>query len=99
MKLPKAAKEARIEYSTAYKFNKEWKANGGTVLPGYKLASEVKRKGNNVNNMEEHSQFIEKYIEKHPTCAVKDATEHLRDAFEGFSVDKSTIYRHITEKL
>ncbi|CAO3649063.1 unnamed protein product [Mucor hiemalis] len=78
MKLPTAAKEAGIEYSMAYKFNKEWKANGGTVSPGYKLASEVKRKGNNINIMKEDSEVIKKIVEEHSTCIVRDVTEHLR---------------------
>jgi hypothetical protein len=55
MKLPQAAKEAKIEHTMAYKFNKEWKANGRTVSPGYKLTSEVKRRGNNVKITEEGS--------------------------------------------
>lgn len=99
MKLPKAAKEAGIEYAMAYKFSKEWKANGGTVLPSYKLASEVKRKGNNIKIMEDHSAVIEEYVEKHPTCIVKDVTEHLRATFEGFTINESSVYRHITDKL
>lgn len=99
MKLPKAAKETGIEYATAYKFYKEWKANEGTVLPGYKLASEIKKKGNNIKLTEEHSQFIEDYIQEHPTCIVKDVTELLLAKFNGLSVDPSTVYRHITEKL
>ncbi|KAI8082204.1 hypothetical protein BDF21DRAFT_417352 [Thamnidium elegans] len=40
--LAMAAKETGISYDTAYKFNKQWKENEGTVLPSYKLASEVK---------------------------------------------------------
>lgn len=99
MKLPQAAKEAGIEYAMAYKFNKEWKANGGTVLPGYKLKSEVKRKGNNVKITDEHFKFIESYLEENLTCILKDIAEQLKDAFGGFTVDESTIHRHITDKL
>lgn len=99
IKLPKAAKEAGISYDMAYKFNKEWIANEGTLLPGYKLASEVKRKGNNVKITEENSQFIEDYIEEHPTCIVKNVTKHLCTTFEGLSIDELTVYHHITEQL
>ncbi|KAG0735990.1 hypothetical protein G6F16_001906 [Rhizopus arrhizus] len=73
--------------------------NGGTILPGYKPASEVKRKGNNVKLTEEHSQNLDAFIEKHPTCIVKDATESLCETFQGLTINESTVYRHITEKL
>lgn len=99
MKLPQSAKEAKVEYAMGYIFNKEWKANGGTVLQGYKLASEVKRKGNNVKVTEEHPQFIEDYLEKNYTCAVKDVTELPCATFEDLFVNQSTVYRHITDKL
>ncbi|KAG2230253.1 hypothetical protein INT48_009823 [Thamnidium elegans] len=75
------------------------KKNGGTILPGYKPASEVKRKGNNVKLTEEHSQYLHAFIEKHPTCIVKDATESLCETFQGLTINESTVYRHITEKL
>lgn len=80
MKLPKAAKETGI---AAYNFYKEWKPNEGTVLPGYKLASEIKKKSNNIKLTEEHSQFIEDYIQEHLTCIVKDVTELLLAKFIG----------------
>ncbi|KAG1168578.1 hypothetical protein G6F46_000647 [Rhizopus delemar] len=98
-KHPKAAREAGISHAIAYKFDKEWIDNGGAVLPGYKVASEIKRKGYNVKITEEHSQFIENYIEECPTCIVKDVTEHVCAIFEGSSINESTVYRHITEKL
>ncbi|CAO3687471.1 unnamed protein product [Rhizopus stolonifer] len=59
------------------------KKNGGIILPGYKPGSEVK-----------HA-----FIEKHPTCIVKDATESLCETFQGLTINESTVYRHITEKL
>lgn len=34
-KVTRAAERARINLNTAYKFHKQWKQNGGTVLPGY----------------------------------------------------------------
>ncbi|KAG1255818.1 hypothetical protein G6F68_010076 [Rhizopus microsporus] len=83
MKLPQSAKEAKVEYAMGYIFNKEWKANGRTVSPGYKLAYEVKIRGNNVKITEERSQFIEDYIEKSCTCIVKDVRELLCATFEG----------------
>ncbi|KAG1138678.1 hypothetical protein G6F37_010597 [Rhizopus arrhizus] len=99
MKLPQSAKEAKVEYTMGYIFNKEWKANGGTALQGYKLASEIKRKGNNVKVTEEHPQFIEDYLEKNRTCIVKDVTELPCATFEDLCVNKFTVYRHITDKL
>ncbi|KAI8643773.1 hypothetical protein BD408DRAFT_475199 [Parasitella parasitica] len=99
LKVSKAAKEAGIGLKAAYKFKDQWKKNGGTILPGYKPASEVKRKGNNVKLTEEHSQYLHAFIEKHPTCIVKDATESLCETFQGLTINESTVYRHITEKL
>ncbi|KAG2197079.1 hypothetical protein INT46_003147 [Mucor plumbeus] len=58
---PTKYKPSQMDYN-------KWKTNGGTVLPGYKLASEVKVKHNNVKLTEHHSQFINNYVEKHPTC-------------------------------
>lgn len=48
---------------------------------------------------EEHSQYLDAFIEKHPTCIVKDATESLCETFQGLTILESTVYRHITEKL
>ncbi|KAI8063735.1 uncharacterized protein B0P05DRAFT_590272 [Gilbertella persicaria] len=90
---------AGIGLKAAYKFKDQWKKNGGTILPGYKPASEVKRKGNTVKLTEEHSQYLHAFIEKHPTCIVKDATESLCETFQGLTINESTVYRHITEKL
>ncbi|KAI9359885.1 hypothetical protein BD770DRAFT_409572 [Pilaira anomala] len=48
----------------------------------------------------EHSQYLHAFIEKHPTCIVKDATESLCETFQGLTINESTVYRHIiTEKL
>lgn len=41
---PPASKKTSIKYNIAYRFNKQQKANGPTVLSGYKLVSEVKTK-------------------------------------------------------
>lgn len=98
-KLSKAAKETGIAYDAAYKFNKQWKENEGTVLPGYKLASEVKPKRNNVKITDEQSKSIEDYVEAYPTCIVKDIMEQLSANFGDLSVNESTVYRHITKKL
>jgi hypothetical protein len=98
-KLAKTAKETGIAYDAAYKFNKKWKENEGTVLPGYKLASEVKTKRDNVKITDEQSEFIEDYFEAHPTCIVKDIMEQLSAKFGDPSVNDSTVYRYITKKL
>ncbi|KAG0750197.1 hypothetical protein G6F57_010982 [Rhizopus arrhizus] len=74
------------------------KKNGETILSGYKPVFKVKRKGNNVKLTEEHSQYLNEFVEKHPTCIVKDATESLYDTFHGLTINESTVYRHITEK-
>lgn len=97
-KLAKAAKETGIAYAAAYKFYKQWKENEGTVLPSYKLASELKTKRNNVKITDEQSEFIEDYVEAHPTCIVKDIMEQLSAKFGDLSVNSSTVYRHITKK-
>ncbi|KAG1146555.1 hypothetical protein G6F37_001371 [Rhizopus arrhizus] len=73
--------------------------NGETILPGYKPVFEVKRKENKVKLTEEHSQYLNEFVEKHSTCIVKDATESLCDAFHGLTINESIVYRHITEKL
>ncbi|KAI8136942.1 hypothetical protein BJV82DRAFT_584101 [Fennellomyces sp. T-0311] len=99
LKVAPAARRARIHQSAAYTFHKEWERNGGTVLPGYKPASEVKPKGNNVKLTAKHSDFIESYVEENPCCIVKDLTAALCDEFEGLNVHQSTVYRHLTEKL
>ncbi|RCI01309.1 hypothetical protein CU098_011928, partial [Rhizopus stolonifer] len=62
-------------------------------------ASKVKRKGNNVKLTEENSQYLDAFIEKYPTFIVKDATESLCETFQGLTINESTVYRHITEKL
>ncbi|KAI8327844.1 hypothetical protein EDC96DRAFT_569620 [Choanephora cucurbitarum] len=89
----------KYKFKAAYKFNDQWRKNAGTILPGYKPVFEVKRKGSNVKLTEEHSQYLNEIVEKHPTCIVKDATESLRETFHGLAVNESTLYRHITEKL
>lgn len=94
-----AAQKVFIKPSVAYKFHKQWRLNGGSVLPGYVPASEVKPKGNNAKLNAEHSQFLEQYVEDQPTCIIKDATASLCDAFQGLTIDESTVYRHLTEKL
>ncbi|KAG2229083.1 hypothetical protein INT48_005352 [Thamnidium elegans] len=66
---------------------------------GYKPASEVKIKRNNVKITEEHSQFIEEYVNEHPTCIVKDVTGLLRSTFNDIVINESTIYSHITKNL
>ncbi|KAI9243632.1 hypothetical protein BDA99DRAFT_595733 [Phascolomyces articulosus] len=68
LKVKDAAKEAMIESSAAYKFLKEWKKGGGNTLPGYIPASELKPKQNHLKLTDEHSEFIETYVEEHPTC-------------------------------
>ncbi|KAI9243263.1 hypothetical protein BDA99DRAFT_416859, partial [Phascolomyces articulosus] len=68
LKVKDAAKEAMIESSAAYKFLKEWKKGGGNTLPGYIPASELKPKQNHFKLTDEHSEFIETYVEEHPTC-------------------------------
>ncbi|CEP18228.1 hypothetical protein [Parasitella parasitica] len=98
-KVSKAAKETGIGIKAAYKFNDQWGKNGGTILPGYKPVFEVKRKGNNVKLTEENSQYLNEFVEKHPTCIVKDATESLCETFHGSTINEFTVYRHITEKL
>lgn len=65
-------------------------------MPGYKLASEVKLKGNYTGS---HSQFIDNYIENHPTCIVKDVTDCLCAAFDDLTINESSVYRHITDEL
>ncbi|RCH81636.1 hypothetical protein CU098_005400, partial [Rhizopus stolonifer] len=97
-KLAKAAKETGIAHDAAYRFNKQRKENEGTVLPSYKLASEVKTKRNNVKTTDDQSEFIEDYVEAHPTCIVKDIMEQLSAKFGDLSVNNSTVYRHITKK-
>ncbi|RCH81325.1 hypothetical protein CU097_000930, partial [Rhizopus azygosporus] len=76
-KVAKAAKEASIGLKAAYKFNDQWRKHEGIILPGYKPVSEIKRKGNNIKLTEEHSQYLNEFVEKYPTCIVKDATEPL----------------------
>lgn len=67
MKLPQAAKRLKLNiYVMAYKLNKEWEANGGTIFPYLKLNKDVNK------ITEEHSQFIKDYIEKIRTCIVRD---------------------------
>lgn len=43
-KLPSVAKENGIDNDMAYRFNKQWKANGETIFPGYNFTSEIKVK-------------------------------------------------------
>lgn len=69
------------------------------VLPGYKLASEVEVKRNNVKLTEHHSQFIDDYVEEHPTCIVKNVTDSFCAVFDDLSITESNVYRHITDKL
>ncbi|CDH61137.1 hypothetical protein RO3G_03680 [Lichtheimia corymbifera JMRC:FSU:9682] len=97
--IKRAAERAGINVDAAYKFNKQWKKSGGTVLPGYVEASKVKPKGNNRKLTEEHSRFLEDYVERNPTCVVKDAVDELCGEFKNLSIDQSTVYRHLTEKL
>ncbi|CEP18586.1 hypothetical protein [Parasitella parasitica] len=70
----------------------QWKKYGGTVLPGYKPAFEVKRKGNNVKLTEENSQYLDAFIEKHSTCIVKNATESLCETLQGLTINESIVY-------
>ncbi|KAI9250221.1 hypothetical protein BDA99DRAFT_564189 [Phascolomyces articulosus] len=48
---------------------------------------------------DDHSLFIENYVE-HPTCdVVKGAINELSKKFKGLKINPSTVYRHITQKL
>ncbi|CEI97481.1 hypothetical protein RMCBS344292_11613 [Rhizopus microsporus] len=98
-KVAKAAKEAGIGLKAAYKFNDQWRKYEGTILPDYKPASEIKRKENNIKLTEEHPQYLNEFVEKYLTCIVKDATKPLCETLRGLTIDKSTLYRHIAEKL
>jgi transposase len=51
----KAVKKAGIGLKATYRFNDRWKKNGEAILPGYKPALKIKRKGNNIKLTEEHS--------------------------------------------
>ncbi|KAI9470433.1 hypothetical protein BDB00DRAFT_899986 [Zychaea mexicana] len=73
--------------------------NGVCILPGYVPATELKPKQNNLKLTDEHPQIIEHYVEKHPTCTVKDTTDELCKAFESLKIYQFTVYRHITDKL
>ncbi|KAG0191174.1 hypothetical protein DFQ28_000777 [Apophysomyces sp. BC1034] len=94
-----AARRSYIKYDAAYKFHKQWRDNGGTVLPGNAPASDVKRKVRNQKLNDDHSAFLERYVKGNPTCIVKDVAASLCDAFENLTVNDSTVYRHITYKL
>lgn len=96
--IARAAARASISSSAAYKLYKQWQGNM-RVLPGYVPASEVRPRGNNRKLTEQHSQFLESYVEQHPTCCIKDATAELCKEFEGLSISGSSVHRHLTEKL
>ena len=64
-KLSKAVKETGIAYNAAYKFNKQWKENEGTVVPGYKLASEVKTKRNTTPRLQISNQNLYRITSRH----------------------------------
>ncbi|ORX57657.1 hypothetical protein DM01DRAFT_1284262, partial [Hesseltinella vesiculosa] len=98
LKIIEAARIARIGDSAAYSFIRQYKKNGD-ILPGYKRVSEVKKNMKNQKLNEEHSQFLEDYVEQNPTCIIRDATAALCNAFRGLTIHESTVYRHITEKL
>ncbi|CDH61598.1 hypothetical protein RO3G_03680 [Lichtheimia corymbifera JMRC:FSU:9682] len=55
--------------------------------------------GNNRKLNDEHSRFLEEYVEQHPTCYVKDAMDELCKEFTNLSINHSTVYRHLTDKL
>ncbi|KAG1451954.1 hypothetical protein G6F56_007947 [Rhizopus delemar] len=57
------------------------------------------RNSNNIKLTENHSQFIDNYVENHPTCIVKDVTDCLCAAFDDLTINESSVYRHITDKL
>lgn len=48
---------------------------------------------------ENHLQFIDNYVENHITCIVKDVTDCLCAAFNDLTINESSVYRHITDKL
>ncbi|KAG1303212.1 hypothetical protein G6F64_010268 [Rhizopus arrhizus] len=63
-KISKAAVKAQIEPKSAYKYHNEWRANGGTVLPCYKLAYEVKLKErNSEDTIKKRRRFVEYLME------------------------------------
>ncbi|CAO3651575.1 unnamed protein product [Mucor hiemalis] len=55
----------------------------------------------NEKKMEEPSYLVKNQFSKlsHPTCIVKDGTKSLCETFHGLTINESTVYRHITEKL
>lgn len=61
--------------------------------------SELSSKGNNRKLNDNHSRFLEDYVEQHPTCYVKDAMDELCREFTDLSINHSTVYRHLTNKL
>ncbi|KAI9249778.1 hypothetical protein BDA99DRAFT_548714 [Phascolomyces articulosus] len=75
------------------------KVKNGAKIANIDLSTGTKPKQNNLKLTDDHSQFIENYVEGHPTCIVKDATDALCEAFDNLTVSQSTVYRHITEKL
>ncbi|KAI8886573.1 hypothetical protein K501DRAFT_269734 [Backusella circina FSU 941] len=61
--------------------------------------AEVRPKQNNLKISKDHSQFLEEYIEKNPTCIIKDATEELCKEFDGMKINESAVYRHVRNEL
>lgn len=63
--------------------NKQWKANGGIIFPGYKLVFDVKSKRNNIKTTNKQPKFIGDYIETDLICTVKGVIEQPCAVFNG----------------
>ncbi|KAG0746882.1 hypothetical protein G6F57_004815 [Rhizopus arrhizus] len=80
--VPKAAKKASIPRSTAYRIWNEFNESGGKELPGFKKKrSKQDNRGRSPILIEEHTQFLIKYIDLNVASTVDLAYDELCQAF------------------
>ena len=97
--VPKAAKKASIPRSTAYRIWNEFNESGGKELPGFKKKrSKQDNRGRSPILIEEHTQFLIKYIDLNVASTVDLAYDELCQAFPGLKISVNAVYKHMRTK-
>lgn len=96
MSIPKAAVQAMIPRSSAYKLFNEYNAGTSSVMPG--PATKGKNRGTPQKLFDEHATALTKIFDSNPSCTLGLAAVELANQFDGLTVSLPTLWEFITEK-
>ena len=80
-----AASKHRIGQASAYAFRNEY-LQDRSILPGYKLTSEVHRPSHNQKIQQVHTDFIEALIRENPLRTIKEMRFKLLESFQSNTI-------------